>query len=63
MISSGDLTELSCWAGSFLLEDMYCLAAFLQFPAPLGLYYSLAPLEAEAVKDVEQNVVLMWKTF
>lgn len=45
-----------------LLEDIYCLAAFLQFPAPLAFYYSLAPLEAEAVKDVEQNVVLMWKT-
>lgn len=46
-----------------LLEDIYYLAAFLQFPAPLAFYYSLAPLEAEAVKDVEQNVVLMWKTF
>ena len=62
--SAHAISELSLLVGWFhLLEDVYCLAAFLQFPAPFAFYYSLAPLEAEALKDVEPNLVLMWKTF
>ena len=42
-----------------LLEGIYCLAVFLQFPACVLLLISTF-FEAEAVKGVEQNFVLKW---